>query len=119
MYGFLASNNTKVEKSLLQKKGRGIVAKKRAGTPSWKQNHPSTLLSNSVERSERAVKQVMSHPEEIAVEHAFHSMERTENALHNAEQRQEHLDIVGQNKGKLTELKQQLHEVQENLSDPN
>lgn len=95
------------------------MAKKRAGTPSWKQNHPSTLFSNSVERTERAVKQAMSHPEEIAVEHAFHSLERTENALHNAEQRQEHLDIVGQNKEKLTDLKQQLHEVDEKLSGPN
>ena len=103
--------------SLLRKVGRRNVAKKRSGTPSWKQNHPSTLLSNSVERSERAVKQVMSHPEEIAVEHAFHSIERTENALHNAEQRQEHLDIVDQNKGKLSELRQQLHEVQETIKD--
>ena len=93
------------------------MAKKSSGTPSWKQNHPSTLLSNSVERSDRAVKQALSHPEEMAVEHAFNSIERTENALYNAEQRQEHLDIVGQNKGKLSELKQQLYEVQENLDD--
>lgn len=105
--------------SLSRKEGRNTMAKNRAGTPSWKQNHPSTLLSNSVERSERAVKQAMSHPEETAVEHAFHSIERTENALHNAEQRQEHLDIVGQNKDKLTDLKQQLHEVDETLRDLN
>ena len=95
------------------------MAKKRAGTPSWKQNHPSTLLTNSVEKAERAVKQVMSHPEEIAVEHAFHSIEHTENALQTAEERQEHLDTVEQNKQKLFELKQQLHEAKENLKDPN
>ncbi|MEK4627169.1 MAG: hypothetical protein ABS944_10265 [Solibacillus sp.] len=95
------------------------MAKKRSGTPSWKQNHPSTLLSNSVGRSERAVKQVMSHPEEIAVEHAFNSIEHTENALLNAEERQEHLDIVEQNKTKLSELKDQLEEVQDTLRDPN
>jgi len=95
------------------------VAKKSSGTPSWKQNHPNTLLTNSVERSERAVKQVMSHPEEFAIEHAFNSIERTENALTNAEQRQEHLDIVEQNKEKLSDLKQQLNGVQEDLRDPN
>jgi len=93
------------------------VAKKSSGTPSWKQNHPITLLSNSVERTERAVKQAMSHPEEFAVEHAFNSMERTENALANAEQRQEHLDIVEQNKSKLDELKQSILEIDETLRD--
>ena len=95
------------------------MAKKSSGTPSWKQNHPNTLLSNSVERSERAVKQAMSHPEEFALEHAFNSIEHTDNALHNAEQRQEHLDILEQNKEKLSQLKQQLHEVQETLKDQN
>lgn len=95
------------------------MTKKNSGTPSWKQNHPSTLLSNSVDKSERAVKQVMSHPEEIAVEHAFNAIEHADNALHNAQQRQEHLDIVEQNKEKISELKQQLHEVQETLKDPN
>ncbi|AMO86239.1 acyl carrier protein phosphodiesterase [Solibacillus kalamii] len=93
------------------------MAKKSSGTPSWKQNHPITLLSNSVERTERAVKQAMSHPEEFAVEHAFNSMERTENALANAEQRQEHLDIVEQNKSKLDELKQSILEIDETLRD--
>ena len=93
------------------------MAKKSSGTPSWKQNHPITLLSNSVERTERAVKQAMSHPEEFAVEHAFNSMERTENALANAEQRQEHLDIVEQNKSKLDELKQSILEIDETLKD--
>ena len=93
------------------------MAKKSSGTPSWKQNHPITLLSNSVERTERAVKQAMSHPEEFAVEHAFTSMERTENPLANAEQRQEHLDIVEQNKSKLDELKQSILEIDETLRD--
>lgn len=93
------------------------MAKKSSGTPSWKQNHPITLLSNSVERTERAVKQAMSHPEEFAVEHAFNSMERTENALSNALQRQEHLDIVEQNKAKLNELKQNIQEIDETLKD--
>lgn len=93
------------------------MAKKSSGTPSWKQNHPITLLSNSVERTERAVKQAMSHPEEFAVEHAFNSLERTENALSNAEQRQEHMDIVEQNKAKLNELKQNIQEIDETLKD--
>lgn len=95
------------------------MAKKSSGTPSWKQNHPITLLSNSVEKSERAVKQVISHPEEIAVEHAFNAIEHSENALHNAEERQEHVGLIEQNKSKLSELKQQLHEVKETLKDRN
>ena len=92
------------------------MAKKSSGTPSWKQNHPISLLSNSVERTERAVKQAMSHPEEFAVEHAFNSLERTENALANAEQKQEHMDIVEQNKSKLDELKQNILEIDGNLN---
>ena len=95
------------------------MAKKNSGTPSWKQNHPVTLLSNSVEKSERAVKQVLSHPEEIAVEHAFNAIEHSENALYNAEERQEHIDLIEQNKAKLSELKQQLHEVRETLNKRN
>lgn len=79
---------------------------------SWKQDHPSTLLSNSVQKADRAVKQAMSHPEEIAVEHAFNSIERAENALSNAEQYNEHLDTVEQNKAHLEGLKHQLHETQ-------
>ena len=106
-------------KNRLATKGRETVAKKSSGTPSWKQNHPSTLLSNSVERSDRAVKQALSHPEEMAVEHAFNSIERTENALQNAIQRQEHLDIVEQNREKLSELKQQLNEIDNTLDDLN
>lgn len=89
---------------------------KSSGTPSWKQNHPSTLLTNSVEKAERAVKQAMSHPEEIAVEHAFNALEHSENALSNAVERDEHLDIVHQNEAKLTELKKQLYEIKQTLN---
>ena len=85
--------------------------------PSWKKNHPSTLLSNSVQKADRAVKQAMSHPEEIAVEHAFNSIEHAENALKNASQHQEHMDIVDQNKQQLDQIKQQLDEVSENIKD--
>lgn len=88
---------------------------KSSGTPSWKQNHPSTLLSNSVEKAERAVKQAMSHPEEIAVEHAFNSIEHSENALINALEKDEHLDMVEQHKEKLEDLKVQLNEVNQTL----
>ena len=85
---------------------------KHSGT-SWKKEHPSTLSSNSVLKADRAVKQVMSHPEEIAVEHAFNSISRAENSIKNAEQKEEHMDIVEQNKMHLDGLKQQLHEVKE------
>lgn len=84
---------------------------------SWKQDHPSTLFGNSVQKADRAVKQAMSHPEEIAVEHAFNSIAHAENALLNAEQRQEHMDLVEQNKEHLELVKQQLNEVQDILED--
>ena len=80
---------------------------------SWKKDHPSTLLSNSVQKANRAVKQAMSHPEEMALEHAFNSISHAENALMNATQHQEHMDTVEQNKEQLERVKQQLHEVQE------
>jgi hypothetical protein len=80
---------------------------------SWKKDHPSTLLSNSVQKANRSVKQAMSHPEEIAIEHAFNSIEHAENALMNAEQHQEHMDTVEQNKEMLETIKQQLQETQE------
>lgn len=80
---------------------------------SWKQDHPSTLFSNSVQRADRAVKQAMSHPQEIAVEHAFNSIEHAENALLNATQHNEHLDTVEQNKELLEQAKQQLNEVKQ------
>ncbi|RUL54666.1 MULTISPECIES: hypothetical protein [Lysinibacillus] len=80
---------------------------------SWKQDHPSTLFTNSVQKADRAVKQAMSHPEEIAVEHAFNSLEHAENARLNAEQHNEHMDIVEQNIQHLAQLKQQISEVQE------
>lgn len=85
---------------------------KHSGT-SWKKEHPSTLASNSVLKADRAVKQAMSHPEEIAVEHAFNSISRAENSLKNAMEKEEHMDIVEQNKMHLDDLKQQLHEVKE------
>ena len=81
---------------------------------SWKKDHPSTLLGNSVQKANRAVKQAMSHPEEIAVEHAFNSIGHAENALLNAEQHQEHMDMVEQNKEMLDTIKQQLQETKEN-----
>lgn len=108
-----------MKNNLFRKKGRGKLSKKSSSTPSWKQNHPSTLLSNSVEKSERAVKQVMSHPEEIALENAFNAIVHSENALDNAEQHQEHLDIVTQNKEKIALLKQQLQGIQETIRNQN
>ena len=80
---------------------------------SWKKDHPSTLLSNSVQKADRAVKQAMSHPEEMGVEHAFNSIAHAENALLNAEKRQEHMDTVGQSKDQLASIKQKLHEADE------
>lgn len=80
---------------------------------SWKQDHPSTLFSNSVQRADRAVKQAMSHPQEIAVEHAFNSIEHAENALKNAVEHNEHLDTVEQNKEILDQAKQQLNEIKQ------
>lgn len=84
---------------------------------SWKKDHPSTLLSNSVQKANRAVKQAMSHPEEIAIEHAFNAISHAENALSNAEQHNEHMDTVQQNKEQLELIKQQLQETQETTKD--
>lgn len=84
---------------------------------SWKQDHPSTLFSNSVQKADRAVKQAMSHPEEIAVEHAFNAISHAENAFENAEQHNEHMDLVEHNKSQLEQLKQQLQEVQKIVED--
>ncbi|MFP3919356.1 hypothetical protein U5N28_16265 [Lysinibacillus telephonicus] len=84
---------------------------------SWKQDHPSTLFGNSVQKADRAVKQAMSHPEEIAVEHAFNAISHAENAFENAEQHNEHMDLVEHNKTQLELLKQQLQEVQKILKD--
>ncbi|MFE6167414.1 DUF2564 family protein [Viridibacillus arvi] len=80
---------------------------------SWKKDHPSTLLSNSVQKADRAVKQAMSHPEEIAVEHAFNSISHAKNALSNAEHRNEHMDTVEQNKDQLELIRHQLAEADE------
>ncbi|KOO52070.1 hypothetical protein [Viridibacillus arvi] len=84
---------------------------------SWKKDHPSTLLSNSVQKADRAVKQAMSHPEEIAVEHAFNSISHAKNALSNAEHRHEHMDTVEQNKDQLELIRQQLVEADENVKE--
>ncbi|MEK3937204.1 hypothetical protein MKY41_18005 [Sporosarcina sp. FSL W7-1349] len=86
-------------------------------TPSWKKLHPGTFSNNSVQKAERSVKQAMSHPEEIAIEHAFNSIARAENAVVNAEQHDEHKDTVRQNKEQLNLMKQQLNEVQEIVED--
>ncbi|URN95779.1 MAG: hypothetical protein NAG76_05910 [Candidatus Pristimantibacillus lignocellulolyticus] len=80
---------------------------------SWKQDHPSTLLSNSVQKVNHAVKQAMSHPDEQVVEQAYNAISHAENALGNAEQYNEHMDIVQQNKEQLDLLKQQLSGVQD------
>ncbi|HWK23135.1 MAG TPA: hypothetical protein VNS08_08905 [Ureibacillus sp.] len=80
---------------------------------SWKQDHPITLFGNSVQKADRAVKQAMSHPQEIAVEHAFNSIEHAENALLNAVEHGEHMDMVEYNKAQLEEVKDQLNKVKE------
>ncbi|BAQ09384.1 hypothetical protein OXB_0912 [Bacillus sp. OxB-1] len=86
-------------------------------TPSWKKVHPGTFSNNSVQKADRSVKQAMSHPEEIAVEHAFNSITRAEKAVANAAQHDEHMDTVRQNKEQLNLMKQQLSEVQEIVED--
>jgi hypothetical protein len=83
---------------------------KRSDT-SWKKDNPNTFLSNSVQKADRSVKQAMSHPEEIAVEHAFNSISRAERAFLNAEQNKEQADSVQQNKEQLDLMKQQLNDV--------
>ncbi|MFJ8264032.1 hypothetical protein ACIQ4I_19155 [Rummeliibacillus sp. NPDC094406] len=84
---------------------------------SWKQDHPSTLFGNSVQKAERLLKQAKSHPEEIALEHAFNQIEHAENALLNAVEYGEHMDTIKQNKDHLELIKQQLHEVQEKVEE--
>ena len=69
------------------------------------------FFGNSVQKANRAVKQAMSHPEEMAVEHAFNSISRAENAYSNAEQQNEQADSVQQNKEQLDLMKQQLNDV--------
>ncbi|MEK5036516.1 hypothetical protein [Sporosarcina sp. FSL K6-3457] len=85
---------------------------KRSDT-SWKKDNPNTFLSNSVQKADRAVKQAMSHPEEIAVEHAFNSISRAEKAFSNVEQHKERPNSVEQNKEQLDLMKQQLNDVRE------
>lgn len=83
--------------------------------PSWKKNHPSSQLSNAVEKAERSVKQALSNPEEMAVEHAFNSILRAENAFANAVEKNEHMDTVHQNKEQLDDLRKQLKDVHEQV----
>ncbi|ARK24092.1 hypothetical protein SporoP37_04945 [Sporosarcina sp. P37] len=78
---------------------------------SWKKQHPGTFFGNSVEKADRAVKQAMSHPEEMAIEHAFNAIERAENAFVNAKQYNEELDTIEQDKGHLDVIRQQLNEA--------
>lgn len=78
--------------------------------PSWKRQHPGTFFSNSVEKAERAVKQVMSNPEEMAIEHAFNSIDHAQNAYVNAEEFNENLDNIQQNKEQLDGLIKQMNE---------
>ncbi|CAM3276618.1 hypothetical protein FITA111629_14195 [Filibacter tadaridae] len=77
-----------------------------------RRDNPNTFLSNSVEKADRAVKQAMSHPEEIAIEHAFNSILRAEKSFANAEQHDEENDLVRQNKEQLAMMKRQLSDVQ-------
>ncbi|WP_341280768.1 DUF2564 family protein [Paenibacillus sp. FSL H8-0537] len=84
---------------------------------SWKNDHPSTLLSNSVQKANHAVKQAMSYPEEQTAKQAYDSIAHAENALDNAEQHHEHMDTVQQNKEQLELLEHQLDELQENRKD--
>ncbi|MBP2898847.1 hypothetical protein ACFP56_15980 [Paenibacillus septentrionalis] len=79
----------------------------------WKQDHPSTLLSNAVQRANRAVKQAMSHPEQQLIEQAYQSLSHAEHALDNAVQYEEHMDTVQQNQQQLEVLKQQLQHTTE------
>lgn len=83
----------------------------------WKQDHPCSLLSNSVQKANLSVKQAMSYPGEQTVGQAYDSISHAENALYNAEQFQEHMDIVEQNKEQLEQLKQQLNDTQEIVED--
>ncbi len=78
---------------------------------SWKKDNPNTFLSNSVEKANRSVKQAMSHPEEMAVEHAFNSIARAEKAFSNAEQLSGQMDNIQLNKEQLDSMRQQLNEV--------
>jgi len=80
---------------------------------SWKRDNPNTFLSNSVQKADRAVKQAMTHPEEIAVEHAFNSLSRADKAFLHAEQQDEPANSVQQNKEQLDLMKQQLNDVNE------
>jgi len=78
---------------------------------SWKKDNPNTFLSNSVQKADRAVKQAMTHPEEMAVEHAFNSISRADKAFSHAQQQDVQANSVQQNKEQLDLMKQQLNDV--------
>lgn len=84
---------------------------------SWKQDHPVSLLGNAVEKANRSVKQAMSHPEVQLIEQAQQSLSHAEQALNNAIQFDEHLDIVQQNQDQLELIKQQLQQAQDIVED--
>ncbi|MFJ7952714.1 hypothetical protein ACIQZG_14410 [Lysinibacillus sp. NPDC096418] len=84
---------------------------------SWKQDHPSTLFGNSVQKAYRLLKHAKQHPEEMAVEHAFDQIFHAENSFANAVQHGEHLDMVQQNKELLEQIRHELHEVQNNIKE--
>jgi len=84
---------------------------------SWKQDHPSTLFGNSVQKADRMLKIAKSHPEEIAVEHAFDQIAHSENAKKNAEEYGEHLDMVELNAKQLELIKKDLEQVQKMIKE--
>lgn len=100
-----------MSRSFIKLAGRGEANLAKHSHVSWKQDHPSTLSTNSVQKAERLLKIVKSRPEEMAVEHVFEQVTRAENALSNAEQYGEHLDIVQQNREQLERIRQELHEL--------
>lgn len=80
---------------------------------SWKQDHPSTLLSNAVQRANRAVKQALTHPADQVIDQAYQSISHAEQSLQNAVQFNEHMDTVQQNEEQLELMKQQLQQTAE------
>lgn len=84
----------------------------------WKQDHPSTLFGNSVQKADRLLKQAQSHPDEEAFELAFNQIQHAENAHSNAVEFGEHMDIIEQNNDYLEQIRQQLQIVQSDYNRP-
>ena len=78
---------------------------------SWKQDHPSTLFSNSVQKADRLLKHAKSHPEEIAIEHAFNQIKHAENARSMQNNMVSIWIRFSKIKEYLEQIKQQLHEM--------